>query len=529
VVTATGARHLARAAPARRTPPSPSLVPAALLGLAIGAWVVLFATLAWRNQSNFDTTGFDIGIHDQAIWLIADGKSSFDTVRGLGYFAENVNLISLVFVPFYWLGAGPHFLIAVHTAAVGAGAIPLWLIGRDRLNSPWVALSLPAAYLLYPTVGYLCWWGYHPDSLAILPLLLAWWFALRRRWVGYAACAVVAMACKEDAALAVLGLGAALVVWPAARHQVRRPAVRRNGRVAAVHRAHRAGRSGMGATRWVGLASVAVGLAWFEICTRIILPANNFGQPPFYSSYFPALGSTPAQVISTALRHPSRVWHLARLPDRTYYYLQMFAPVGFLLVLALPAFLVALPQLGINVVDQGEAGATITSQYSSVVTVGVMLATVEALGVLHRHRAGLARAACLILVVTSIASAVAWGITPIGRQFHVWWPSSNALSPEINQALRLVPATAGVAVSYNITPHVTHRVWAFEFPNPWINVNWLSTRVPEQPDRVQWIVVEGVLLDGQDRALLARLTAPAGPFTVIYDEGGVEAARRRTS
>jgi uncharacterized membrane protein len=526
MVTATGSRHPARAAPTR--PASPSRYPAALLGLAVGAWVLLFATLAWRNQSNFDTTGFDIGIHDQAIWLIAHGKSSFDTVRGLGYFAENVNLISLVFVPFYWLGAGPHFLIVIHTAAVGAGAVPLWLIARDRLTSPWAALSLPVAYLFYPTVGYLCWWGYHPDSLAILPLLLAWWFALRRRWVAYAACAVVAMACKEDAGLAVLGLGAALVVWPAARHQVGGPPVGRSGwsgRGAAVQQA---GWSGANATRWVGLASMAVGLAWFEICTRIILPANNFGQPPFYSSYFPALGSTPAQVISTALRHPSRVWHLARLPDRTRYYLQMFAPVGFLAVLAVPAFLVALPQLGINVVDQGEVGATITSQYSSLVTVGVMLATVEALGVLHRYRAGLARAACVVLVATSIASAVAWGITPIGRQFHVWWPSSNAFSPEINQALRLVPATAGVAVSYNITPHVTHRVWAFEFPNPWINVNWLSTRVPEQPARVHWIVVEDVLLDAQDRALLARLTAPTGPFAVVYDQGGVEAARRRT-
>jgi uncharacterized membrane protein len=501
----------------RSTPPAASPWPVALLALVVVAWVALFATLAWRNQSNYDTTGFDIGIHDQAIWLIAHGKSSFDTVRGLGYFAENVNLISLVFVPFYWLGAGPHFLIVVHTAAVGAGAIPLWLIARDRLAGPWAALSMPVAYLLYPTVGYLCWWAYHPDSLAILPLLFAWWFALRGRWAGYAACAVVAMACKEDAALAVMGLGAAVALWPAARRPV------------AADRGEKdpGQRSRVGTARRVGLASMAVGLAWFEICTRVVLPANNFGQPPFYSSYFPALGTTPAQVVLHALRHPSRVWHLATLPDRTRYYLQMFAPVGFLLVLALPAFLVALPQLGINVVDQGEMGATITSQYSSLVTVGVMLATVEALGLVYRHRAGLGRAACGLLVATSVVSTVAWGITPLGRQFHVWWPSSNALAPDINQALRLVPGTAGVAVSYNITPHVTHRVWAFEFPNPWVNVNWLSTRVPEQPARVQWIVVEGALLDASDQALLSRLTAPGGPFRVAYDHGGVEAAQRR--
>jgi uncharacterized membrane protein len=478
-----------------------------VLAVFIATWVMVMGFLAYRNQSNFNTFGFDIGIHDQAIWLAAHGKSTFDTVRGLGYFAENVNLISMVFVPFYWLGAGPHFLIVAHTVALGFGAWPLWLIGRRRFDSPWLALCPAVVYLLYPVLGYLAWWGYHPDSLAILPLLFAWWFAIRGRWVGYGVCVVVAMSCKEDAALAVIGMGIGVAIWCGLRRISPDPQ-----------------RAAVG----VGLVSSALGVAWFEICTRIILPDNNFGLPPFYSTYFPALGTTPTAVIRTALRHPSRVWHLANLPDRRSYYWRIFAPVAFLVVAALPALLVALPQLGINIVDQGEDGATITSQYSSLVVVGVMLATVEALGVIRRRYPRLLVVATAAVLATTVASTIAWGITPLGRQWHTWWPDRNPQSAQITHALALVPASAGVSVTYNLTPHVTHRVFAFEYPNPWINVNWLSTKVKENPAEVQWIVVEEDLLDPAQQSLLTRLTAARGPFVVVYQQNGVVAARRRT-
>ncbi len=95
-----------------------------LLGAMVALYVAVFGFLSWRSQSQYFTYGFDIGIHDQAIWLAAHGKPMFDTVRGLSYFGENVNLVSLALVPFYWLGAGPHFLIVVNTLALARGAIP---------------------------------------------------------------------------------------------------------------------------------------------------------------------------------------------------------------------------------------------------------------------------------------------------------------------------------------------------------------------------------------------------------------------
>ncbi len=483
------------------------------------AFAAGFGWLSWRQQSNFGIFGFDLGIHDQAIWLASTGHRMFDTVRGLDYFGENVNLISLAFVPLYWLGAGPHLLVLFNAAVLAAGALPLWLITRDRIVNRWAALVVPGAYLLYPSLGYLAWWGFHPDSFTVTPLLFAWWFAMRRRWVPFAACVLLALAAKEDAALAVLGMGLAIAWW---RHFEAAP-----GTSVARRPAHsrRPTYSSRRAYRRAGLVAAAGAVVWFELCTKVIIPGNNGGAAPFYSSYFPAFGTTPLEVAYNAVRHPSRSWHVAQLATRRTYYFQMLAPVGFLALLALPALLVGLPQLLVNVADQAE-GLSFTSQYGTLVMVGVFVATAEALGVVRRRLPALVGPALALLAATTLASTLAWGITPAGSRFHTWWRASDPVAAQLGHALSLVPVRAGVSVTYDLTTHVTHRVDAFEFPNPWIDVNWLSKTVPERPAAVSWIVVDGAVLDDTSRVLLDHLTSPGGGFHVVYQRSGVEVATR---
>lgn len=481
--------------------------PEAVLAVMVAAYYIVFAFLVYRQQSNFGTYGFDIGIHDQGIWLISHGDGSFVTVRGLNYFAHHVNIISLAFVPFYWLGAGPHLLILVHTAVVAAGAIPLWLITRDRCDDPWVSLVVPIAYLCYPAVQWITWWAYHPDSMSMLPLLFAWWLASRRRWGWYAVAVVVALACKEDDALAALALGLVVAFW-----RLPPKGERRRVRLAAA-------------------TTAAVGIVWYTICTRVIIPSQQGGRAPFYLSFFPALGSSIPAIIFNSIFHPSRWWHLMSLPDRRTYYVQMFGPVAFLPVLALGALLVGAPQFGVDVTAQTVQGATIKSQYASLVTVGIFVATAEAFGVIYRRRPQLLRAFAGLLVFATAGSTVAWGLSPISTQFHTGvWVAHNSNASELQHILDLAGPTVGVSVSYFLTPHVTHRQTAYEFPNPWISVNYgvygLNPPQRGEPARVQWILLAKSTLDAGSNELLGQLTAPGAPFAIVYDVDGIIAAKR---
>jgi hypothetical protein len=66
----------------------------------------------------------------------------------------------------------------------------------------------------------------------------------------------------------------------------------------------------------------------------------------------------------------------------------MLGPVGFVLPILSPlAFLVAGPQLGVNLLVEVQNGATIKSQYASMPLVGIFLAVAESFGVLKRWKA----------------------------------------------------------------------------------------------------------------------------------------------
>lgn len=493
-----------RAAPADRRP-------AAVLGAMVGIYWLVFGFLVYRQQSNFGTFGFDIGIHDQGIWLASRGRSTFVTVRGLDYFAHHVNVISMLFVPFYWLGAGPHLLIVIHTLAVACGAIPLWLLARDRLDNPWLALVPSLAYLLYPAVNWVTWWAYHPDSLAITPLLFAYWLAVRGKWRWFAVAVGIALLCKEDIALSVFMLGVVTALW---LKPVEKDADPRRARL----------------QRRIGALTAAAGITWYLLCTKVIIPWRNHGRPPFYDSFFPALGATVPEIIYNAIRHPSRVWHLAQLPDRRTYYVQMFAPLAFFPILALPIFVIGGPQFGIDVTAQVVQGATIKSQYASLVIVGSFLATVEALAFIRRHRPALVPFAIGLLAATALAGAVAWGLSPISTQFHKGvWLAHNSISAELHTALDIVPSGAGVSVTYYLTPQMTHRQYVYEFPNPWYSVNYGINNDRGDPATVQWLVLDRGTLGAPERTLLGQLTGPSGQFRVVYDTRGVVVARRVSS
>jgi uncharacterized membrane protein len=481
----------------------------------VGLYWLVFGFLVYRQHSNFATFGFDIGIHDQGIWLASQGRSTFVTVRGLDYFAHHVNLISMVFVPFYWLGAGPHLLIVVHTLAVAAGAIPLWLLARDRLHNQWLALVPSLAYLLYPATNWVTWWAYHPDSLAITPLLFAYWLAVRAKWRWFAVAVGIALLCKEDAALSVVMLGVVVALWLKPAPAVAADA---DADASAVDRRVRA---------YLGAATALAGIGWYVLCTKVIIPWRNHGRPPFYDAFFGSLGSSVPAVIYNSIRHPSRVWHLAQLPDRRRYYVQMFVPVAFLPLLALPIFVIGGPQFGIDVTAQYVQGATIASQYASLVIVGSFLATVEALAFLRRRGRRLLLGGVAVLLVTSLIGAVAWGLSPISTQFHKGvWLAHNSLSHELHTALSLVPADGGVSVTYYLTPQMTHRQYIYEFPNPWESVNYGINGDKGDPATVQWLVLDRSTLGVPELMLFDQLTAASGSFRIVYDVRGVVVAHR---
>ena len=487
------------------------LGPPCVLSGIVALYAAVFGHLTWRQHANWRSLGFDTGIYDQGMWLLSQGRDPFLTVRGMDYWGHHVALIGYLFAPIYWLGGGVKEVALVHTIWVAAGAVPLWLLARDRWGRRWEALAVPLAYLLHPAVHWVTWWLYHPDSLAITPLLFAWWLARAERWRWFAVACAVAMACKEDVALAVLAIGLVLLV----RGRRRRPEA---GGGSPVLRA--------GALTALGAA------AWFVFCSKVVIPLRNDHAPPFYESYFPSLGASLGEIVRNLFLHPSRAFKLLTRPRVPDYALKMLGPVGFVAPFLGPAaFLVAGPQLGVNLLVEVQDGATIKSQDASMPLVGIFLGVVEGMARLRRRPAVL-RAAAAWMVGCALVGTHLWGLGPLGRDFRsgVWSVEPRPNLAQLERAAATVGPSAPVAVSWNVVTHFTHRPVVYEYPNPWVSANYgPSGNEVGDPTTVEWIVVERSALGVKDTILLARLTRPGGPFQVVQDESGVTVARRVTA
>jgi uncharacterized membrane protein len=484
-----------------RRPAASAAGPRVALGVLVGLYVATFGILTWRQQSNFGTFGYDMGIYDQATWLLAHGHT-FITVRGLSVWGNHVNVILYVFAPAFWLGAGPHFLYLVETIWLAAGALPVYWLARERLHAPWLALAFPAAYLLYPALEWMNWWHFHPEALDTTLVLFAYWFAVRRRWGWFAAAAAAALLCKEDASFAILVLG--LIV--AFRWKNRR----------------------------LGLAVAAVAAGWLVLCTRVIIPGADHGQNPFYVDFFPNLGHNIGQIAGNAIRHPSRLWRPAidHKPgqNRIEYYLQLFVPVALLPVGALFVFVIGLPQLATNVVSSFGYTYKINNHYHSLIIAAVFLATVEFVG--RRKRPHTRQALVGVLLVTSLWGNVHWSPSPLGHQWRdgIWALHTNPRASLVNDALASIPGNGGVSATYYIIPHLTHRLYAYEWPNPFMQANWgIRDERPPNPATVSYLVVDRELFGQGDTATLDGLLAPTGPFEVVFDQDGVLFAHRAGS
>lgn len=467
--------------------------PVLVLAALIGAYMLVFGTLTWRQQSNFGTFGFDHGIFDQQVWLASRGFDHFLTTRGLTIWANHLNPIIYVLVPFYWLGAGPHFLYLVQTLALASGAIPLWLLARERWGNDWLALGIAVPWLLYPSVQWITWWHFHPETLGVPALLFAWWFAKNEKWRWFALCVVWVFACKEDTGLAVFALGVAV-------------AIKYN--------------------RKAGLLTAGAAIAWFLAAVKVLYPLALGGDAPFYTAQYATFGDSMNEIIYNAIRHPSRVFDLVFKADRIEYYRRMLLPVAFVPFLAPAVLLIALPTTMVNALNGQGYQHSFKFHYQAFVMCGLFLAVVEAIG---DRRMPIRRFMVAAICASALATNVLWSPSPLNaKEFNSGiWAKGNARTTALQHAVDMVPSNGKVAASYTIVPHLTHRKTIYEWPNPFVRSYYgiSETDPPLDPTDVDWLVLD-TTLNGDKAPVFEKLTAPGGQFRIVFQEDTAIVAKR---
>ena len=462
--------------------------PVCILAVMTLAFAWRFSSLVVGRHNAFLSFDYDLGIYDQGIYLLGHGRQ-FLTVRGLRFLGHHWNPAVALFVPAYWLGAGPNLLNVCQAVAVSAAAIPVFLATRRITSSGWIALAIAAVYLFHPSTGFLIEELFHPETMAIPFVLGAWAFAEHGRWRWFAAFAIGAVLWKEDVALAVAFLGLA-VVW------------RKNRRY--------------------GIATFVGAMAYFFAATKLIIP-RILGRSPFYEELFGTLGSSMSELARTALLHPNEVYAVLRDHQAETYAHHILRPFGYIGVFSPASLLVGLPQFIVNLLS---SLSFIWDPKFHYIAMPLAAATIAAGRAIATRRTRGARWAMATVAVFASFGMRNSGVGPWSTKFDdgYWATAPQPMVPAYRRAVAVVPDDPRIVTSspYFFTPHLTHRFEAYSFPNPWVPTLWaVKGENPRDPRRVDYVVTDERVLGADHLAIYEANVVNSGNFTEVFREGTV--------
>ena len=477
-----------------------------ILWTAVIIWTIVVGRLVVMRHENFGTFDYDLGIHDQAIWLMSRGMS-FNTVRGMASLGHHATFSYYFLSPLSWLGAGPNTWNVLQCFAIASGAVPLYCLARRRFVAPVLALMVGFGWLLQPWLSWFAQETFHPEVMA-MPFLL-WGYVLidplvhaddasgwNRRDVAALAVFVVAMAWKEDVALAVVMLGVA-VFFMGRRRMARR--------------------------------LVGIGSAWFLLFGVWLVPAWAGGKAT-YGGIYGQLGESSTEVFVNSIIHPDLFWNQFTANNGGLYAARLLLPFALLALASPMLLLVTVPQFFANILTTVDFTYQPRFHYQAIPMVALALATVEGIhrlrGVRFLRRFG-AGPFVLLFLFASVVGARGWGILPYSDQYRKGaWPLVGSDTSGWEAALRRVGPSDGVASHYLLVPHLTHREQVYTFPNPWTNSYYgISPTDLGDATKVDWIVVlKGGLNEAAQKTLDDLLAS--GEFGDAQEVNNVVSYRR---
>jgi uncharacterized membrane protein len=422
------------------------------LAAAVLGWAIVLYAIARDHFVSFRLARFDLGNMVQAVWSTAQGRP-LETTDALGEqmtrLGAHVDPILVLLAPLWVVAPTPLVLVAVQVAAVGLGAVPVFLLARRHSGSDTAAGLLALAYLLYPWIAWTAVDAFHPVTLAIPLLLLCVWFLDSDRLAPFALCAVLALGTGELMGIVVGALG----LWYAIARGRRR----------------------------AGLAIAGAGAAWTLIALYAVVPAFSDGSSRFYG-FYEEVGGSPFGIMRTAISDPVTVVSAATQGADALYLFLLAAPLAGAFLLAPGLAAVAVPQLAANLLADLPSATDPHAHYIAAVVPFLFAATAAGLGRLST-RAGV-RVVGVVLTLSIAASIMAgpWPGAVIGPPTFLRTDASSEKFAALRAAVDLVPEAAPVASTNRVGSHLAARRYAYSVPTlgraEWIVLDLSDTWVP---------------------------------------------------
>lgn len=378
--------------------------------------MVLLACSSLRHLL-FQSTAFDLGFFDQAVYLISQGQPPIVSFWGFHVMGGHADWILYAIAPLYKLYPSVYWLLAIQAIALSLGALPLWYLALQAGLTAGQARAVAIAYLLYPLIFNLNLFDFHPEVIAV-PLILASVLAARNHQLGwFTLCIVLILGCRDALSLTVAAMG----VWLGLFEN----------------------------RRWAGAIALLLGVAWFAIATKLVIPAFRPGGVESVWR-FAYLGQSLPEILLNLVLKPQLVLTALFTGQNLAYLVLLFAPVVWGLSFRHLAALVPIaPTLAMNLLSTVESQKDLLHQYSLPAVPFLLLAAIAALA----NQKGLLQQPRHIIVFALVSFLALAKVGYFGSRYldslDTWQATRTALAT--------INSSGSILTTAFIVPHVTHR------------------------------------------------------------------------
>ncbi|MGA5558738.1 DUF2079 domain-containing protein [Streptomyces lavendulocolor] len=440
----------------RPAPPgAPGRLPAALLPWAWAAGLfALYATVAVRRHLLLRTTGYDLGIFEQAVRAYAELRAPVVPLRGDGFnlLGDHFHPLLAALAPLYRLWPSPLCLLVAQSALLAVAVVPLARRAARALGRR-PAHAIAAAYGLSWGIASAAAFDFHEVALAVP--LLAWCLEAlaHRRWRPAVAWAAPLLLIKEDLGLTLAAVGGYIVL------------------------------KGGGGARRLGLATTAAGLIGSAVEIKLLMPAfhpaGGYAHGGNLAEGYGSLLGTLAHAPLDALRPEIKAMTLVLV----------FAPSA-LLALRSPLSLIAVPTLAWRMMSDNGFHWGTAFHYSAVLMPVVVAGLIDALTAWRRTDHPLAarhvRASLATVLAVTLVMLPSFPLAQLVQR--ATWRTTGHIEAA-RALLARIPDGATVAASNRLVPQLTSRCTVVVFPTfPVEGRLYEYDRKSLPPPTAEWIV-----------------------------------------
>ena len=395
--------------------------------LCCSATLSLFSSLrhAW-----FQSNAWDLGIFDQAIYLISQGQAPISTFLNFHILGDHAAFVLYPIGLIYRAIPSTYLLLSLQSIAITSCIFPLHRFANSKHLSTKSKKITISFFLLFPIIFNLAIFDFHPEAIA-MPILTSLACNLEQKEVQpgkIILLAFLSLTCKITIAKFIAGFGA---------------------------------RELLKNRKQIGALLMILGTAWFTLASNLIIPfyggssaslarhANKFGLSN--DSIFD-FNSIPENIstLSAQLLTTSNLEYLALLIAPAFFIFLSKKPKHTAIRL-IPFF----PLLTINLLSTSLSMKSLVFQYSAFL---VPLLAIETTYFLQENGSRLnfisKESAQRMVIITSLVGFAALSrITFFLNQYHTNFPIIN----ELNVAISLVNKESSVLTSSIIAPHLSKR------------------------------------------------------------------------